>query len=120
MGPISKYKIDSEALRRELEVRNLSFKEASEAMGYSKTYLSKIINRGADIIPKTAALLLENLYNIKPEAYVIPDKPEPVQEWDPLQELEANLVIDPERLEEIIYQAVKRALIEVREHEEER
>lgn len=99
-------KIDGEALKRELLRRGVKVTEASKALGYCSTYISKAATTGQ--IRPVAIQGLEHLYNIKPETYVVKEK-EPIE--DPPAVVPAGPVqLDYEELYKCIYLAVYKAV----------
>ena len=56
-------------LEAELRRRGLSMRDASQEMGYSRNYLSSCKYEG--IISKPAVTLLESLYGVKPEQFLV-------------------------------------------------
>lgn len=60
-------KVDDEKFRKELKRRGLHITAISKEMGYGKSSISGAIRRGK--LHQTQALLIEKMYNIKPEDY---------------------------------------------------
>lgn len=60
-------KVDDEKFRKELKRRGLHITAISKEMGYGKSSISEAIRRGK--LHQTQALLIEKMYNIKPEDY---------------------------------------------------
>lgn len=86
-----------EKLRNEIYNRNLTLKTASEELGYYKGFLSKSL--GKKKINKTATILLDKLFNIKPEKYLAV-----IEKEDKEDEVNENKIYD------IVYKAVIDAL----------
>lgn len=59
--------VDNEKLHKEIERRGLKITQMSREMGYGKSTLGEAARSGK--MKYTQALLLERLYNIKPEEY---------------------------------------------------
>ena len=59
------------SLKKALEKRGLTMKEASEGIGHSINYLGGVVRKG--VIPNSAILSLKAIYNIQPEEYIIED-----------------------------------------------
>lgn len=104
--------IDGEALRREFRVRNVWLKDASIKLGYDPSYLSKASKVGR--ISKSTTLLIQAMYNINPDIYVVKEEPK-AEVVEVVQH--AGLTDDDfQKLYKVIYSAVyeatKRALSE--------
>ena len=101
------YPVDKAKLYRLLEKRNLTAKEVSIELGYSRFFLSNCAGRG--VINTPSAKMLEKLFNIRPEDYA----PDPTETETPqiLEEMrEVRDLIDYDRLERAIYAAVYQAI----------
>ena len=96
-------KIDSAKLEKELKKRNLTKMEVSKQLGYGETYIVNVTSRG--MISEPAAKLLNNLYNIDIDSYKYVQE-EPV----PQAPAPAPAAIDYDKLNEILYDAVFRAV----------
>lgn len=119
MSKSNRIKIDGEALRRELEKRNLSMTDVSKELGFAKSYISKVINLNLCNVPTMK--LLEVTYNIKPENYEYKE-PEPETEPISIEELETEEIvsqIDYKEFYKTIYGAVYHAMQDVLNNKEE-
>ena len=74
--------INGEALRAAIQKRGLSLTAAARDSGFTDNYYTKAITRGS--IARPATVMLQSLYNIKPEEYVTPSRAdtEPETEQD--------------------------------------
>lgn len=97
--------VSKEKLYRELEKRGLNHSEVSTEIGFAQWFISNSASRGK--INRTGAIMLEKLYNIKPEDYA-PDPDNTPEIIEPVKE--AQNIIDYEKLGEVIYDAVYRAV----------
>ena len=96
-------KINSAKLEKELKKRNLTKTEVSKQLGYGETYIVNVTSRG--MISEPAAKLLKNLYNIDYDSYKhVQEEPAP----EPPAPTPA--AIDYDKLNEILYDAVFRAV----------
>lgn len=115
------YPVDKDKLYSAFKKRDLTASEVSLELGYSKWFISKSADRGT--ITQAVGMMLDKIYNIKPEDYA-PD-PEPVEAWDPLAEIEpapvqeARDLIDYEKLSAVICEAIYQALKKVQEESQE-
>lgn len=109
--------INGEALRLGLKKRGLLGVTVSKAIGYDQTYISHAI-RG-NRIAKSAVLLLQTMYNINPDIYVVKEEPKPEEAKAEVVEVVQHSGFtddDFQKLYKVIYSAVyeatKRALSE--------
>lgn len=97
--------VNAPALKAELFKRGLTCSDVAREMGRSPKYFSNKLVGEIGYINATDVKFLKALYNINAGDYE-------VKEEEPKEEEPDRLIIDAERLEEIIYNAVKRALAE--------
>lgn len=116
--------IDGEKLRAELRQRNITMLAASHAIGHGNTYIKNAVDAGR--LSESSIMLLEHLYHIDPDLYVVPEKsdepePEVVEVQSVPQQIE--LVWDDRKLYALInnavFNAIKRAFGEATESAEE-
>lgn len=109
-------KIDSEKLNEQLDRRGLRRSKVSLEIGYASSYISNVINEG--YINKPTMVMLERLYNIKPEEYIFKEPieevaegqaPEAEQAAETPQKIEIDLDIFYQTVYSAVYQAVKMA-----------
>lgn len=99
--------INGEQLKRLITMKGTNMQEMGLAVGYSKSYISNAcaLNR----IAEPVVLLIEKLYEIDRNLYVIPEDTKSLP-------VEAEVVkvepIDYQKLFAVIYQAFKKALNE--------
>lgn len=117
MGSTKTVAINGEALRAELKKRGVTGVTVSSAIGYDNTYISHAILHNT--IAKTAMRLLQTMYNIKPDSYVVKEEPKPEEVKAEVAEVVqySGLTDDDfQKLYKVIYTAVyeatKRALSE--------
>ena len=96
------FKINGEALRREMKIRKLDLHEISEEMGFDKQFLNNCTAPSKEKINITAKNYLEKVYGIPFEAYAIKENEKPIT---PAQ----TINIDYEKL----YQVFKKAIVDV-------
>lgn len=102
------YAIDPVKLQKAIDEKGLQKSQMSVDMGYSRNFLSHVMDRKK--ISFVGANLLKSLFNIPIEEYETIDiAPEPEPEPQP-ELLESG--IDYERLEQAIYSAIVRAFTE--------
>lgn len=105
--------VDPEKMRGAFARRDLQFAETSRELGYDSGYISGCLNERK--ITKTAALLLEQLYNISAEEYMPDQQPQPIgaqqTKIPEVDELPSRVTIDMEALRETIAQAVVDATV---------
>lgn len=94
-------------LKHELKVRNLSNGDVAESLGHGRNYITDAYRRKR--INMASVKMLDVLYNIKPESYTgNEDVEETASEYvEPVRE---STVIDYDRLEATIFQAVYAAV----------
>lgn len=98
-------RIDPEKLTREFEKRNLMMKAVSRELGYNEDYFAGCRQRCK--ISKSAAMSLQNKYNIRVEEYEAREEPPaPKLETTAAQPVE----IDYTKLYNVIYEAVYSAV----------
>ena len=107
--------INGEALRAEFKTRGVTLMDASLKIGYEASYLSKAIRQG--LMPKSTMLLIQAMYNIDPEIYLIKDEPEKVE--TSVVEVVHHTGLTEEDFQKLykvtytaVYEATKRALSE--------
>lgn len=117
MGSTRTVTINGEALRAELKKRGVTGVTVSSAMGYDITYISHAIRHNT--IAKTAIKLLQTMYNINPDIYVVKEKPKTEEVKAEVVEVVQHSGLtddDFQKLYKVIYSAVyeatKRALSE--------
>ena len=117
MGSTRTVAINGEALRLELKKRGILGVTVSKAIGYDQTYISHAIRDNK--IAKSATLLLQTMYNINPDIYVVKEEPKPEKVKAEVVEVvqHSGLTADDfQKLYNVIYSAVyeatKRALSE--------
>lgn len=74
MATVQMVKIDSKKLRKELDKRNLTAREASRAIYFTDTYLNTCMRNGTLSVRAVKALQRE--YSLDPERYVVKDEPQ--------------------------------------------
>ena len=97
-------RFDSDKLERELHIRKVSKAEASRQIGYGETYLANAATRGT--ISEPAIKLLKTVYNIDFDSIKVDEPGEIIREKVIMQHPE----IDYDKLNEILYDAVFRAV----------
>ena len=105
--------INGDALKDAITARGYSLTEASEMLGFDKSYISRIAHNGEIKAPLVKTV--EMLFRVEPESYVIMDEPEQMEIAEPQQTQEITIVpqISEEqwaRLEKVIFNAVAQAL----------
>lgn len=107
--------INGEALRAEFKTRGVTLLDASVKIGYDESYLSKAIRQG--LMPKSTMLLIQAMYNIDPEIYLIKEEPEKVE--TSVVEVVQHTGLTEEDFQKLykviytaVYEATKRALSE--------
>lgn len=108
-------RVDGDALRNELQKRNLKASEASKEMGFSSQYINNMIadakrcGRGNIVhISKAAVNLLFEMFNIRPESILYVEQkitPDVVEQKD-----SGTITMDEDTLYRIIYAAVYAAV----------
>ena len=106
------YKIDSNKLREQLDLRKLPLTKTSQSIGYSHAYLSNTLRNGK--ISMAGVKLLQAEFNIQPDSYLLPSeetekaekKPEYVIGSDDFWKKAYQVFYGA------VYQAMKRALSE--------
>lgn len=100
--------INGEQLKRLITMKGTNMQEMSLAVGYSKSYISNAcaLNR----ITEPVVLLIEKLYEIDRNLYVIPE--EDTKSLPAEAEVVKVEPIDYQKLFAVIYQAFKKALNE--------
>lgn len=105
MSYVKIVKIDPAKLRAELNRRNTTPSIASRAIGYNDSYITNACGKGS--MTQVAVNALENIFNIKSSAYVVPDRPvAPAPAPPPPAPFELDYV----RLRNLIYDAVYTAV----------
>lgn len=72
-------RVSGNALRRQFTLKELNEKDVAVSMGKSPNYFvsalakSKLVD-GASLLPLSVTKLIENLYHIKPESYLLADQ----------------------------------------------
>lgn len=89
--------VDVQRFKTALRTRGLNMSSVSREMGFSDSYLNKVTIRSE--ISKTAAILLERCYNIKPEEYIVRDEKESTQE-----------AVNYDDMYKVVYDAVYKAM----------
>lgn len=109
--------INGEALRLELRKRGLLGVTVSKAIGYDQTYISHAIKDNR--VARSAVLLLQTMYNINPDIYVVKEEPKTEEVKAEVAEVVQHVGLtddDFQKLYKVIYTAVyeatKRALSE--------
>lgn len=107
--------INGEVLRAEFNTRGVTLLDASVKIGYDESYLSKAIRQG--LMPKSTMLLIQAMYNIDPEIYLIKEEPEKVE--TSVVEVVQHTGLTEEDFQKLykviytaVYEATKRALSE--------
>ena len=99
-------KVDVDKFHDIFKKRGLTMKEASLTCGLPPSYFSNHTAKNGELA-KSAVILLEKVYNIKPEAYAI-FEPEPEVEAKKEKEqivIQKGMEIDYDRLYKTIYKA---------------
>lgn len=114
-GRVIREPINGELLRAEFKTRGVMLTDASVKIGYDESYLSKAIRQG--LMPKSVMLLIQAMYNIDPEIYLIKDEPEKVE--TSVVEVVQHTGLTEEDFQKLykviytaVYEATKRALSE--------
>lgn len=111
--------INGERLRAELKKRGVNMMTVSTAIGYEASYISAAIRYNK--IAKSAILLLQTMYNINPDIYVVKEEPkaEEVEVKAEVVEVVQHSGLTDDDLEKLykviysaVYKATKRALEE--------
>ena len=104
--------IDGDALKNAIQARGFNLSEASEMLGFDKSYISRIAHNKEIKAPLVKTI--ELLFRVDPEAYLVTEAPEQLEIVEPPQTQEITIV--PEisdaqwsRLEQVIYQAIMQA-----------
>lgn len=101
--------LDRERLEQALTKRGLNMKRVSNELGYSTYFLASSCGRGN--IALSAAVMLETIYNIKPEEYAPIEDEQQQGEW---ARAFAILIkrTEPKELKEVIKDAIREVLAE--------
>lgn len=109
--------INGDALRNEFKIRKITLVEASLKLGYDASYLSHAVRDG--LIRRSAMLLIQAMYNIDPDIYVVKEEPKVEEAKAEVVEVVQHSGLtddDFQKLYKVIYSAVyeatKRALSE--------
>ena len=117
MGSTKTVAINADALRAELKKRSINMGTVSIAIGYDKTYISHALRDNR--IARSAVLLLQTMYNINPDSYVVKEEPKLEEVKAEVTEVVQHVGLtddDFKKLYNVIYsaayEATKRALSE--------
>lgn len=117
MGSTKTVAINADALRTELKKRSINMGTVSIAIGYNKTHISRALRNCS--MSRAATLLLQTMYNINPDSYVVKEEHKPEEVKAEVVEVvhHSGLTDDDfQKLYKVIYTAVyeatKRALSE--------
>lgn len=109
--------INGERLRAELKKRGVNMVTVSTAIGYEASYISAAIRFNK--IAKSAILLLQTMYNINPDIYVVKEEPKAEDVKAEVVEVVQHSGLTDDDLEKLykviysaVYKATKRALEE--------
>ena len=97
-------KIDKTKLDNELRKRGLTNTDVSKELGFHNGYISDAMHR--ERIGVVVLRMLEVLYNISPDSYVIEDKKEKIE----IVDNELKETINYEKLYNLVYTAVYEAV----------
>lgn len=97
-------KIDKTKLENELRKRGLTYANVSRELGFHQGYIADAMHR--ERIGIVVLRMLEVLYNISPDSYVIEDKKEKIETVD----REPKETINYEKLYNLVYTAVYEAV----------
>ena len=107
MSTKNSIEIDGNALQAEVSKVGVTLAYASEALGYSKNYLSNVINKG--VITKQMAVSIDSMFKIPLETYQLKQ----VTSTERIQEQTPKLYgIDYGLLAKVIRQSVYDAMTE--------
>lgn len=110
MGSTATFRIDGQELKSAILKKGFNLTDVSAELGYDRSYITAACRRGAIAAP--AAKMLETMYGIRREVYEHKE-PEPVKEEPKVEETPkpaATITISPEKLGQIIYEAVYMAV----------
>lgn len=97
--------IDGQVLRKYIELLGKSLSQVSKELGYNGSFMSKCIRTNR--LPKSAAIMIEKLYNIPLVSYEKPEMSQQIVEDHHEQETSD---IDYQKLGDVIYNAVYEAV----------
>lgn len=108
MGKTKTVAINGEQLRAELKKCGANMMTVSTAIGYEMSYISAAVRHNK--IAKSAILLLQTMYNINPDSYLVKKEPEKV-ETSVVEVVQHSGLTDDdlEKLYKVIYSAVYKA-----------
>lgn len=111
----SMVKVDSNKFYAQMLKKGLDHRVIAETLGYAKSYFTSQLSDckkvdGQSYLPKNVPMMLQNLYGVDPETYLVKDEPksEPVKVEQPVQ----SVAIDYDKLREAIYLGVKEGMKE--------
>ena len=96
-----------EKLECELNKRNLSNGDVSESLGHGRNYITDAYRKKR--INESSVKLLDMLYNIKPESYMLIEDVEQTSS-EAVEPVRETNVFDYELLEQVIYRSVYNAV----------
>lgn len=109
--------INGEALRLELRKKGLLGVTVSKAIGYDQTYISHAIRDNR--IARSAVLLLQTMYNINLDSYVVKEEPKLEEVKAEVTEVVQHVGLTDDDFKKLynvvysaVYEATKRALSE--------
>lgn len=94
-------KVDFKRLHEQLKQRGMNMSRASKALGFADNYFSAVKSSG--VMPRRTAIMLDRMFGIKEEQYVVGAKEEPKAQEKPAE-------IDYDKLYEVVYTAVYQAM----------
>lgn len=109
--------INGDALRNEFKIRKITLIDASLKLGYDASYLSHAVRDG--LMRRSAMLLIQAMYNIDPDIYVVKEEPKAEEVKAEVVEVVQHSGLTDDDLEKLykviysaVYKATKRALEE--------
>lgn len=111
-------KVDIDKFHEIFRKRGLTMREASITCGLPQSYFSNHTTKNGELA-KSAVILLEKIYNIKPEEYAIVEPEPEVEEKKEQIVIQKSEPIDYDRLYRTIYKAtfdgMNKALVDYQE-----
>lgn len=111
----SMVKVDSDKFYAQMLKKGLDHKVVAENLGYVKSYFTSQLSDckkidGLSYLPKNVPMMLQSLYGVDPETYLVKD--EPKSEPAKAEQNALSVAIDYDKLREAIYLGVKEGVKE--------
>lgn len=106
---MKKIKVDVNKFKALCKTKGYNMQEISVKMGHDKNYLTGILYKGGtQEFSQQTVRLLESMYKIKPQDYILTDKP--VEREEKIQQPQVKFEIDYEKLANILNDVVYKAV----------